>query len=271
MAYKVNYFRIGLLLSFLVITNYAWTQTEHKALLNGTEAYQKGDYTTATKSFKSALLGNSQSTKANFNLGNSYYKREKFEEATTHYQNAIGHASSDLLKSKAFYNLGNSYLAQAKKGMTQQPNTPPQLGKKGEEQLKNAIDAYKNALRTNTADYDAKNNLGMAYKMLRQEQQKQQQQQNEKQDKKDNEEDKKDKQEDQKEKEEENQNEESPADDKNKDSAKKDDDISKGKPQDMEKNDIERMLERIEEEDKRVQEKLRKRKRSSSVQIEKDW
>ncbi len=231
-------------------------QSEHKSLLQGTEAYQKGDYETASEKFQSAIAQNNQSVKGNFNLGNSYFKRQKYDEALPHFQDAVRHAPDEQTKSKAFYNLGNTYLAKAQAGMQQQGNQMPMMNEEGQEALKKAIDAYKEALRSNSSDFEAKNNLAMAYKLLRQQQQQQQQQQ-QKNEEKENEDQK---------------NQQSPPEkNENENPEKSDDQNPKGTPQDLEKKEIDRMMKRIEEEDKKVQEKLMKRKQKNTTKNNKDW
>jgi tetratricopeptide (TPR) repeat protein len=248
---------------------------QHKELLEGTNAYQAGEYDRAAISFLQAIEADDASIQGNFNLGNTYYKSKKYEDAVGHYQDVISQSDDDLIQSKAFYNLGNSYLSQA-----QEQNPENGINEKSQEQLKNAIEAYKNALRKNTEDYDAKNNLGVAYKMLRQQQQQQKQQQQQQQNQDENQEKEKEQQEDkpqdenqenEEEKDEEQKGDQQPPEQDKEDPIKNQNDLEKGKPQDMEKDQIERMLKRIEEEDKKVQEKLMKRRKGDRVQIEKDW
>lgn len=249
-------------MGFVLLCSVAMAQ--HKELLKGTNAYQEGQYETATLNFLQALAEDETSVKSNFNLANAYYKTKKYEEAAVHYQDVISSSDDDLIQSKAFYNLGNSYLSRAKN-----ENSQSGAGEESQEHLKNAIEAYKNALRKNAEDFDAKNNLGVAYKMLRQQQQQQQQQnqENKQQEDKPQEENK-----DKEKEEEQNQNgDQQPPEQDKEDPIKNQNDLEKGKPQDLEKDQIERMLQRMEEEDKKVQEKLRRRKRSDRVNIEKDW
>jgi len=277
MANKINYSNNtkhlgvfgGICFTLCLLTTTLYGQTEHRSLLQGTNAYKKGDYETAAKHFDKALEKNQSSVKGHFNLGNAAYKREQYDDAILRFQDAVSNAKEDKTKGQAFYNLGNSHLAKAKAGMQQQGNAPARLDKNGQEQLKKAIDAYKNALRNNTDDYDAKNNLAMAYKMLRQQQRQQQQQQQQQQNQ--NQQDKQNKQKPNDKENQNQQNQESPANQDKDKPVKNDNNIKSSKPQDLEKKQIDRMMKRIEEEDKKVQEKLMKRKRADSKKIEKDW
>ena len=90
------------------------------------------------------------------------YKQEKYEAAATKYQGLTQQEKDRHELSRYYYNLGNS-LFKANK-------------------LNESIEAYKNALRNNPADEDAKHNLQLALRMKKQ----QQQQQQDNKDKKDN-------------------------------------------------------------------------------------
>ena len=242
-------------------------QSEHSSLLDGTDAYQRGDFENAEESFKKAVETNSSSLKGNFNLGNSLFKRRKYDEAATYFQNAASSTEDDLQKSQALYNLGNARLAEAKEKI-EKPEAPT-MGKEGQKKLQEAIDAYKNALRHNTKDYDAKNNLAAAYKLLRQQQQKQQQQKQQKQEQKQNKDQNKD-----------NKNQPQNQENKNQNQPQKPEEnkpIDNNNPSNgtetkkLNKDEVDRLMEIIEQEDKKVQKKLMERKRAQHKKPEKEW
>jgi len=248
------------ILSLLFLPLSIFAQSEHSTLLNGTTAYQKGDFETAENSFRDAVQQNSSSLKGNFNLGNSLYKRQKYDEAATSFQNAASNTDNNIEKSKALYNLGNTKLAQAKGGMKKQGQGPATLSEDGRKQLNDAIEAYKGALRNNSKDYDAKNNLAAAYKLMRQQQLEQEKQQQQKQDQ--NQDQNQDKNEDNK------PNEDKPKEDKPIDN---NNETSNPEPEEMKKDEVDRLMEIIEQEDKKVQEKLMERKRAKTKKPEKEW
>jgi len=273
MANKILYSKMNLLNRFgnllLVSTlvfnyNNVQAQSEHGALLEGTNAYKKGDFETATKGFEKALEQNSSSIKGNFNLGNSLYKRQQYDEAATYFQNAANSAKDNTLKSQALYNLGNSHLAKVQQATQNQGDNPPPLSEENQKKLESAIDAYKNTLRLNSKDYDAKNNLAVAYKLLRQQQQQQQQNQQKNQDK--NEENKN---QDKKEQPQDPKN-QPPKDDPNK-PIDNDNKPANSEPQELKKNEVDKLMDVIEQEDKKVQEKLLKRKRPQTTKSDKEW
>jgi Ca-activated chloride channel family protein len=237
-------------------------QSEHAILLDGTTAYKKGDFETAENNFRDAVQQNGSSLKGNFNLGNALYKRQKYDEAATSFQNAASNTDNNLEKSKALYNLGNTKLAQAKGGMKKQGQSPATLSEDGQKQLKDAIEAYKGALRSNSKDYDAKNNLGAAYKLMRQQEQQQQQKQQKQDQNKDKNEENKDENKDNK------PNEDKP---KKEEPIDNDNESSSSETEEMKKDEVDRLMEIIEQEDKKVQEKLMERKRGKTQKPEKDW
>jgi len=111
-------------------------------------AYRKG--TATTKNF----------SKANYNLANTLYRQEKYEDAANSYKYVAEQKENDKsLRAKAYHNYGNSLLKQ--------------------EKYKESIDAYKNALKLYPNDKETKYNLEYARKkMIQQQQQQQEQQQN---------------------------------------------------------------------------------------------
>ena len=199
----------------------------------GNRKFEKGEYKEAEKDYRKALELNKESEKGQFNLGTAVYKNNNFEEATKIYNNLAEKNTSREVKSKVFHNLGNSYL-QSK-------------------EYDKSIVAYKNALMNDPKNTDTKYNLEYAKMMLK----KQQQQQQKKDDK-----DKKDDKKDQKDKK-----------DQNQDQKQKND--QQKQPQDQKKiskEDADRMLEALKNDEKKTMQKVKKQKaKVQVVGIEKDW
>lgn len=242
----------------MIIAQWSWAQTEHSALLEGSQAYQDGNFNTAINHFQTAIDKNEASLKGHYNLGNALFKNKQYEAAISHFQQAAEQANNNQYKAQAFYNLGNSYLAQAQ--AQKAPN------KERQTQLEAAIGAYKSALRNNPKDFEAKNNLATAYKLLRQQQpppkqqnQNQQNQQNnpENQENQDNNSSDNNQQNQQQEQEQEqnqqNSQEEQPIDNTNEPQP------SNRTPEEMSKAEAKRLLQVVAEDDKDVQERLMQR------------
>lgn len=130
-------------------------QTVHRYLRQGTDAYAQQDYVAAEEAFRRALEVRPH-LKSNYNLGNAVYQQERYREAIKHYEAAAQNTPAPRQRADAYYNLGNAYL---------QAQDPQQ-----------AAQAYQEALKLRPSDLDAKHNLTLAKRQLRQQQQQQQQQ-----------------------------------------------------------------------------------------------
>ncbi len=104
--------------------------------------YEKGRYTDAEVEYKKALEKNPKSKEAQFNLGNSYYKQQRFDEALREYGNTGAAVKSPEERAVAYYNVGNSLYSSNK--------------------FREAVEAYKQSLKLNPNDDDTRYNLQMA-------------------------------------------------------------------------------------------------------------
>ena len=148
------------------------TKKERNYIREGNELFKEKRYAEAEAAFKKALQENGNSPIAKFNLATTYLKQVNLNDTT---QNGLLSETLQLLKetasiadpklaSKAYYDLGNIFYNQ--KNYAQ------------------SIAMYKDALRRNPDDDQARQNLRLAQKQL-QNQQNQQQNQDNKQDNKD--------------------------------------------------------------------------------------
>lgn len=246
-------------LLLIISTQWTWAQTEHSALLEGSQAYQDGNFNTAINHFQAAIDKNEESLKGHYNLGNALFRNKQYDAAIPHFQTAAEQAENDQYKAQAFYNLGNSYLAQAQ--AQKSPN------KERQTQLEAAIGAYKSALRNNPKDFEAKNNLATAYKLLRQQQppqNQQNQQQQDQQDQQDNQDNQDNKENNSSDNNQQNQQQEQ---DQNQQNSQEEQPIdntnepqpSNRTPEEMSKAEAKRLLQVVAEDDKDVQERLMQR------------
>ncbi len=106
--------------------------------------YKEGDYLGALAKFREALEEN-PSAPLYYDVGNSLYRLEKFDEAARHYMDSITEADSSL-EMRARYNAGNTLFRSGK--------------------IEGAIDQYVEALKLNPNDEDAKHNLEIALRKL---------------------------------------------------------------------------------------------------------
>lgn len=103
-------FIIGIFLFFLG-SNAALAQESYNRLLfEGNKSFGKKNYENSSEKFKEAAKLKKEDFAAHYNLGNSYYKRNMFEEAKSEYDLAQKSAKYKADKMAALYNLGNAYM-----------------------------------------------------------------------------------------------------------------------------------------------------------------
>lgn len=143
-------------------------KAERKHVREGNDQYGTEKYTEAEVAYRKALDVNPRSVEGTYNLGNSLYKQQKFQEAAEQYQLLAGQEAK--LKetpegrsrlAEVYHNVGNVCM-QAKDYVQ-------------------SVEAYKQSLRLNPADDETRYNLALAQKLLNDQQQQNQDQQNQEQ------------------------------------------------------------------------------------------
>ncbi len=249
-------------------------QSHKKELSDAYELYESGKYEESSKRLESALRQQPKSLEGKFNLGDSYFREERYEEAAGVFKESIDLATDDNQKSKAYHNLGNAQI---------------QAGK-----IQESIASYKQALRLNPKDEDARYNLAYAKKKLKEQQEQNQknkdqenkdqkdQEQQDQQDQQENKDDKGQKNEDQENKEQQGEDQKDQQekqdkgeqDDKGKENEDQKPQAKPGeeKENEISKEDAQRILEALKNQEQETQDKLRKQKvKDKSIKIEKDW
>ena len=247
-----------IVLVFVCLHIHVTAQSAHTLLREGNDNYAAGDYATAEDLYRQSREKDSD-LKSNYNLGNATYQQERYEEAIDHYMKAAQKADNVQAESNAFYNLGNAYFQN--------------------QDIDEAIDAYKQSIRLNTDNKDAKYNLAMA-KMIKMQAQQQQQEQESSED---GESSDSDEQQEQDQQEQEKSDQENPED--GEDGSPEEDPENQNEPQDIEQSnfdstrlekqsldsiDAAKLLQIIQSEEQKVQEKLRKFSSTKKKQ-DKDW
>jgi len=211
-----------------------YPQPEQKYIRRGNNEYTDKKYGEAEVNYRKALEKNTKSKKAEYNLSNTLYKQEKYEAAATKYLNLCQDEKDHKELSRYFYNLGNTLLKANK--------------------LDESIDAYKNALRNYPSDTDAKHNLQYALRMKQMQQQQQQNQNNKDKQDNQNKEDNKNKQDQQKKQQQDQQQQQ------------------QGQKGQISKEDAERLLQALENDEKRVLQKVKeKESQVKKIPVDKDW
>ena len=242
---KVKSSFILILSIFICGGSAAFAQSTRSLINDGVKLYNDQKFSDAEVNFKKGSEKSPNSFEAKFNLGDAYYKQQRYDEAMKSYQSAMVDAKNDLDKSKIYYNVGNSLLKSQK--------------------VKESIGAYKEALKLNPEDQQAKYNLSYALNQLKNQNQNQNQDQNKDQNKDQQNQNKQNQ--DQKKKDQQQQ------DQQKQDQQKQDQQQQQSqqqKEQELTKKEAEKILNALKENEKDLQKQLRKVK-GQRVKTEKDW
>jgi tetratricopeptide (TPR) repeat protein len=146
--YKKFYNNIFLIVILFALSfSNGYSQSNRSTLNDGVDKYEEKKFTEAEVDFRKVVENSPKNFEANFNLGTSYYKQEKYEDAIKSFQSAFENAKDGESRGKVFHNIGNSLLKSNK--------------------IEESIEAYKNALKFNPNDQDTKYNLSYALEMMK--------------------------------------------------------------------------------------------------------
>jgi Ca-activated chloride channel homolog len=261
-------FYIQIFIGVLLCSASVFGQEEKSLLRDGNKDYKAEDMNAAAQKYAEALEKAPSYGKASYNLGAAYYKMQQLGEAAKQFEVAAADAIDKDTKSDAYHNVGNCFLNM---GMALKQNPPSPTDSiqppSPQQMFQASIEAYKKALRLDPKDEESRYNLAYAKKMLDQEgggggqdQQQDQKQDQQKDQQKDQEKKEGDKGEDGK---------ENPKDE------GKDKDQKQEKPEEgeMSKEEAERMLKALDQQEKDLQEELAKERiqKGKPIKIDKDW
>lgn len=211
-------------------------------------------FISAEMEYRKAISEQPENVAGTYNLGNSYYRKGNFDEALYRQQQAAKNAVSKEDKHKAFHNIGN-ILMQNK-------------------QCKEAVEAYKNALRNDPTDDESRYNLVLAKECAEQQKDENKDDQNKEEDKKDQ--DEKEDQQDQKDSKDQGDENKDQADQKKEEKPKEDqgkeDKQQQPRPQQLSPQQIKNLLEAMNNQEQKTQEKMNAEKQKGTpVKTAKDW
>lgn len=215
---------------------------EKKYIRKGNKYYNNKEYQKAEIMYQKALEKNFSSKEANFNLGNTFYREEKYDAAIEKFENvAISSKGDDKEKSFQFYNLGNAYFKNQK--------------------LKESIEAYKKSLKYDPNNYDARHNLQLAIFMLKNQNSQQNKNENNRNENKNNNKDEQKNQEQKQNQQQQQQNQ----------NVNQEGNINQDKSQ-ISKEDAERLLNELNRREKEVLQKVELEKRKiQKMPVDKNW
>lgn len=146
-----------------VLAGSAFAQGSGRAkVLEGNALFAEGKFDEANNAYRDAQLDQPTSPLIDYNIANTLHEKKSYEEAIKLYDKITKNSDDPLLQAKAFYNLGNTLF---------------RLDKWPE-----SILAYKEALKIDPNDEDAKYNLEYVRTKLKQNADKEQQGQDKQQD-----------------------------------------------------------------------------------------
>ena len=152
--------RIKYILFFIILTLYTSANAQksyREHLRSGNRIYVDSIFDKSEIEYRKAIEKDGKDANAHFNLGNALLFQNKGEEALKEYELAAMYEEDKERLAQVYHNTG--VLMQAAKD------------------YKNAVEAYKQALRNNPNDDETRYNLALAMNQLKQQQQDQQQQQ----------------------------------------------------------------------------------------------
>lgn len=259
------------LLAFILSLSlsFAFAQEKDKALQKSNDFIYEGntlvteDFISAEKEYRKAISEKPANTTGTYNLGNAYYNSGNYDEALLRHIEASKTAMTKAEKHKAFHNIGNTLMQR--------------------KQCKEAVEAFKNALRNDPTDEESRYNLVLAKECAEQQgegqdEEKEDDKQDEnkdKEDQKDENKDEGDENEDQKDGDEKEDDKGKPNDEK--DDKKEGDPKNKKKPQQPQQGklspqQVKSLLEAMNNQEKKVQAKINAKKaKGVKVKTEKDW
>ena len=256
---------------------FGFSQDKDKALIQANDLIYEAnelvseDFVSAEVEYRKAISKKPTYAKGTYNLGNAYYKSGLYDEAMLRHLEAAETATTKKEKHRAFHNIGNAYMKQ--------------------NICKEAVEAFKNALRNDPSDDETRYNFALAKECAEQQGQgdndesedenKDDKKEDENKDKEDK--DKGDDKEDNKDQEGDDEKKDQEGDDKEDDQGKPDEEKDNKDPKNQNKNQqqqpgklspqqVKNLLEAMNNQEKKVQEKINAKKaKGPKVKAEKDW
>jgi tetratricopeptide (TPR) repeat protein len=220
-------------LLFAVHTVFA-QKTDRDYIRSGNKLYNDSLFIKAEVDYRKALDINPKSTDAMFNLANALLMQQKANEAMEQYQ-SVSKIEKDKDKlAQIYHNMG--VIMQSSKQYAQ------------------CIEAYKESLRNNPKDDETRYNLALAQKLLKDQEQKNQ---NQDQQEQQQQEQQQDQQEQNKDQQEQNQNQQQQQQQQNQN--------------EMSKENAQQLLNAVMQDEKNVQDKVKKQIQIQGKKLEKDW
>ncbi|HJD94341.1 MAG TPA: tetratricopeptide repeat protein [Bacteroides togonis] len=227
---------IGLFFLLIAATTVDAQKAERDLIRKGNRMYNDSVYENAEVNYRKALEINPKSTVAMYNLANTLMQQNKLQEAMEQFASAAKVEKEKPNLAQIYHNMGVIFQSQ--------------------KDYAKAIEAYKESLRNNPKDDETRYNLALAQKLLKDQQQDQQNQDNQQNQQK--QEEKQDQQQNQQQNQNNDQQQEPPQQQK--------------QDNQMSKENAEQLLNSVMQDEKDVQDKVKKQQQViKGNRLEKDW
>lgn len=226
----------------------AVAQVDRRDVRKGNRDFKKENYREAEIDYRKALVKDSLSLAANYNLANTLYKEGNHDQAGKCLESVKDIAPASASAADYYFNLGDVAIAR--------------------QDWQGAVDAFKESLLRNPGDLQAKENYIYAKKKLEDQQNQNQDQQNDQ-----NQNDQNQDQNDQNQQQDQNQDQSDQNKDRNDDQQNQNNDQNQDKQPKISPQAAQQMLQAIQAKEKETQEKVNKQKAEAlkSRQKEKNW
>lgn len=243
-------------------------QKANNFVYEGNELIDSEEFISAEMEYRKAISEEPSYVAGAYNLGNSYYQKGQYDEALYRLTQAAENATSKVEKHKAYHNIGNILMQ--------------------DKMCKEAVEAFKNALRNDPTDDETRYNFALAKECA--EQQQDNEDENDKQEKeqeKEGDDEEKDKgeneeKEDENEQKDQGEDEQKEGDDQKDNQGQPKDDKEgekkeqNGKPQpqkgQLSPQQIKSLLEAMNNQEQKVQDKINAQKQKGKpIKTDKDW
>lgn len=233
---------IGIILLLLTAISVSAQKAERDYIREGNRAYKDSTYVNAEVNYRKAIDVNPKSAISMYNLGNTLMQQNKLQEAMEQFVAATKMEKDKGNLAQIYHNMGVIFHS-------------------GKDYAK-AVEAYKESLRNNPKDNETRYNLALAQKMLK-DQEQNQQNQDQNQDQNQNQDKKEQEKEQDKDKQDQNQQ----------DQQNQDQQPQPPQPQEnqMSKENAEQLLKSVMQDEKDVQDKVKKQQVIQGGRLEKDW
>jgi hypothetical protein len=253
-----------LVIIITLISSVSFAQEIDKALQKSNDYVYDGnkladeDFVAAEKEYRKAISEKPSNISGAYNLGNAYYKSGYYSEALLRHLESAKSATNKTDKHQVFHNIGNALMQQ--------------------KQCKEAVEAFKNALRNDPTDDQTRYNLALAKECAKQQgggdDDKEDEDKKDGEDKEDENKDKGDYKEDKKDGDDKDDKDGKPKDEKgdnDKESPKKEKKKQRQQPK-LSPQQVKNLLEAMNNQEKKVQDKINAKKvKGVKVKTEKDW